>query len=411
MAILPYSQKYRDGFIVIRGFVKKKYKMLAVELEPTPYKVDLWNSFVASTLFDVHVLYSTERNYAPDAGHDYCEFPTPLFSFTVFKGGSVYEIFKSTVTYLYLIIRFHPDMVLISGYVDFLPLFAILSCVLTETRFAVHSDVFNNQFPDGRYRYIKLFVRKIIRMLIFRTATAILNCGKKGMASAAIAGCPETKIFDFPYVVDVERIRSDEPIQVPEQCRKDIVSGDIIILFSGRLIPRKGLRTLLQALSTLADINNWVLWIEGSGPLAAEYVSEANKLGIESRCRFLGFCQMSLHSWLLRNSDLVVVPSLRDSWGIVVDEGMQLGKTVITSDETGSGSDRICNGINGLVFSAGDQNQLSDHLRTLLTNPEMCETLADSAMHTAAKYSPRVNVHTIIQILRREKRATNASML
>ena len=290
----------------------------------------------------------------------------------------------------------------ISGYVDALPLLSIIACVLLRIKYAVHSDIFNNSLPNSRTDYIKQFARNLIRKLIFQTCTAMLTCGVRGRDSAIIAGCSKSKIYDFPYVVDSQRLHSDEPLAVPDVCRKDLESGKVIILFSGRLIQRKGLSTLLHAIATLADINNWTIWIEGDGPLLMKHVSEVGELGLEDSCRFLGFCQMSLHSWLLRNSNIVVVPSLRDSWGIVVDEGMQIGKVVVTSDGTGSGADRILNGANGLIFAAGNHLELSEHLRTLLTNPENRVALGNSAKHTAAQFGPEVNVCTMSRFLQLE---------
>jgi glycosyltransferase involved in cell wall biosynthesis len=228
----------------------------------------------------------------------------------------------------------------------------------------------------------------------------MLTCGIHGRNSAITAGCSESKIFDFPYVVDSKRILLDKPILIPVVCRQDVESGKDTIFFSGRMIQRKGLTTLIHAVAELVDINNWVLWIEGDGPLLANYIRETNQLMLKDRCRFLGFCQMSVHSWLLRNSDVVVVPSLRDSWGIVVDEGMQLGNAVVASDETGSGADRILINSSGLIFSAGNHHELSDLLRMLLVNPGKRVALGNSARLTGIRFSPKVNVMTIYRILR-----------
>ena len=377
----------------------QKLKLLVVDLEPAPYKVDLWNAFAASEWFDIQVLYTTERNWAPDSGHNFQELPRARFPSTVFRGKGASALLSSTIAFLSLLFRWQPDFVFISGYVGVLQLLSILACVFFRKKYAVHSDIFNNCPANSRGDYVKQCARNMIRKLIFRTCTAMLTCGRKGRESAIIAGCAESKIFDFPYVVDSQRLESDEPTHVPDVCRQDIESGNVIILFSGRIIPRKGLSTLIKAATALSDMSNWVFWIEGDGPLLANHVSEARGFGLEDRCRFLGFCQMTFHSWLLRNSDIVVVPSLRDSWGIVVDEGMQLGKTVVTSDGTGSGADRILNGANGLVFAAGNHHQLSDLLRMLLVNPEKRDTLGNAARQTAAKFGPKVNVRTFSRLL------------
>jgi glycosyltransferase involved in cell wall biosynthesis len=379
--------------------IADRHKLLVVDLEPAPYKIDLWNAFAASNIFDIKVLYSTAKNWAPDGCHDFQELAFERFSSRIFYGKGIKALFRSGLTLLFLLIRWRPDFVFISGYVDALPLLAIIACIPLRIKYAVHSDIFNNNPPHSRSDYFKHFVRNLLRKLIFQTCTAMLTCGIRGRDSAIVAGCRKNKIYDFPYVVDAQRLRSDKPSYIPDVCRKDLELGKVIILFSGRLIQRKGLATLINAVAVLAHINNWVLWIEGDGPLMSDYVTMVKKLGLTSNCRFLGFCQMSLHSWLLRNSNIVIVPSLRDPWGIVVDEGMQMGKAVIASDATGSGADRISNGENGLLFPAGNHLELARALRTLLTEPEKRMALGNLAKRTAIKYGPMVNVGTISNLL------------
>lgn len=396
------SCKDRLDHIVKEKVRTQKCKMLVVDLEPAPYKVDLWNAFVDSDSFDMYVLYTTAKNWAPDSGHNFQQLPPARFLSTTFRGQGAKSILVATFTFLSLLFRWHPNFVFISGYVHPLPLLSIIACILLRKKYAVHSDIFNNSPPYNPIDQVKQSVRNLIRKLIFRTCTAVLVCGILGRESAIIAGCSKRKIYDFPYAVDRQRLCSDEPTHVPDVCGKDVASGKVIILFSGRLIERKGLGTLIDAIAPLEAMNNWSLWVEGDGPLFEQYVHAVSALGLEDRCRILGFCQMSLHSWLLRNSDIVVVPSLRDSWGIVVDEGMQMGKAVVTSDRTGSGADRILHDTNGLVFKAGNHLELSDLVRTLLINPEKRIALGNSARLTSAMFGPKTNTRTIIGLLQLE---------
>lgn len=378
----------------------RRLKLLVVDLEPTPYKIDWWNAFARSERFDVRVLFTASKNWASDGGHDYHELPVAAFRFDVFSGKGIRSVLASTRMFFASLRRWKPGFVFISGYIGVLPLLSILVCACIKQRYAVHSDVFNNCPPQSPREWLKHLPRNLIRRLIFRSATAILVCGKRGYESAIVAGCNPTKVHDFPYAVDVQRIQSDEPEEVPAICRQDLQSGRVVLLFSGRMIPRKGLGTLLNAAVGLCDLDKWVLWIEGDGPQLRHYEEEAQRLGLAGRCRFLGFCQMSLHSWLLRNSDIVIVPSLRDSWGIVVDEGMQLGKAVVTSDATGSGADRIKNGIDGFVFAAGDEGQLLAVLRGLASDCQVRATIGNAARLSSTRFGTTQNVRAVLQALK-----------
>lgn len=101
------------------------------------------------------------------------------------------------------------------------------------------------------------------------------------------------------------------------------------------------------------------LVIEGEGPKRNEYEALAADFKIIDKCFFVGFRQMDEHIGLLSISDIVVVPSYYDPWGLVVHEGMLMAKPVIASDRVGAAIDRIEHEKNGFIFPAGDLYKLS----------------------------------------------------
>ena len=376
--------------------------LLAIDLEPTPYKIDLWNGFTSSKQFQVEVLYTHTKDRSVDAGHDYQELPKAhFFSRTLNSNGILgwWQTLFSTVQFL----REHPcDVVFIAGYIDIGPLVAIGYCSLLNKPFLVHSDIFNLSNPAAPLSLLKKIIRNALRHWIFKRALAILVCGKLGLQSALDAGCARDKVIDFPYVVDLQRILTDEPEKVPRVVLEDIAAskeesakeGHTIFYFSGRMITRKGLANLLAAFAQLrAPLKNgpWVLWIAGAGPLLGELKQQAQELGLSEHCRFLGFVQMRLHSYLLRNANVVVVPSLQDGWGIVVDEAMQVGKMVIASSGVGSSWDRIEHQETGLVFSKGDVRALGLCLSVALEEPQRMLELGSAAGQIAKDYGPKRN--------------------
>ena len=165
------------------------------------------------------------------------------------------------------------------------------------------------------------------------------------------------------------------------------------------MIARKGLLTLLQAVAKLTCALNWVLWIEGSGPEMEAIRRHVQALGLTDKCRLLGFCQYDLHSWLVRSADIVVVPSLEDSWGIVVDEGLQLGKAVISTHATGSAVDRIVDGKNGFIVPPGDVTALTVRLDQLLEDPALRASLGRQAISSVKNIRPSDNVDTLLRVI------------
>jgi glycosyltransferase involved in cell wall biosynthesis len=102
---------------------------------------------------------------------------------------------------------------------------------------------------------------------------------------------------------------------------------------------------------------------------------------------------------LIRSADIVVVPSLEDTWGIVVDEGLQLGKAVISSDATGSGYDRIIHGQNGFIFPAGNAHSLSSLLDTLIDDSNQRVNIGRLALSSNANIRPKDNLDLLLRLV------------
>lgn len=383
-------------------------RILVVDLEPTPYKIDLWNIFSASKNTELFVIYTEKKNWSPDGGHNYLKLPESRHESTVLEGKGIYGALRSALFVARKIFRSKAGLIYIAGYVGFATISAIVCSIILRRGFVVHADEFNNGRPQGKFGLLKWFLREILRKLVFKYGEAVLVCGRRGIETALMAGCKEEKILDFPYVIDVERMRMENPEAVPEACVGDLEKSVTTIFFSGRMIPRKGLQTLLAAFSGKAISKEWVLWVEGDGPELNRYKALAQEHGIQDHCRFLGFCQHDVHSWLIRSADIVVVPSLVDTWGIVVDEGIQLGKVVISSDATGSGYDRILNGSNGFIFPAGDSASLSNILIGLIDGENQGGQIGSLAMAGAKRVRPEDNLETLLKLIktRHEKRTS-----
>lgn len=374
-------------------------RILVVDLEPTPYKTDLWNTFSAAEGVDLFVIYTERKNWAPDGGHNYQKWPAKHHRSIIFDGKGTRGKLAAAYGVARQIVSRRTDLICIAGYVHLATVVALFCAILLGRRFVMHADEFNNDVPQGWLAQLKLLVREFLRRQIFKHGAAVLVCGKRGIESALKAGCVRDKVRDFPYVIDVERIKQDAPEDVPPGCAEDLSRGESIIFFSGRMIPRKGLETLLEALSNCTSDRSWRLWVEGDGPAFAHYQALAHTMGLTQRCRFLGFCQYDVHSWLIRHADIVVVPSFVDTWGIVVDEGIQLGKAVVSSDATGSGYDRIENGRNGYIFPAGDAQSLSQLLARLINDPALRARLGQQAIAGDKNFGPADNLATLQSLI------------
>jgi glycosyltransferase involved in cell wall biosynthesis len=374
-------------------------KLVAIELEPTPYKYDLWNEVHRIYNDKLIVIFTQSKNWSYDGGHDYKKLPNSQFIFKNYSGGKNLGELKNVIKIILNYLNIPNTYYLISGYSTLESLLLTLYLCVSGKKFIFVADSLNNNLPNGRFKIIKCVLRNILRKIIFKQSRAVLMCGKIGIQSAVVAKCPKNKIYDFPYVVDINRILKDNPENIPIRCLEDISSSKIIVFFSGRMIERKGLRYLLEAVSSLKRNKNLSVWIEGDGPKFEEYRELTFQLDIVNICFFLGFCQYDLHSWLLRESTIVVVPSTDDNWGIVVDEALQLGKPVISTSRTGSAIDRIINGVNGFIVDAKNSYELFEKLSLLIKYKDIRSTFRENAITKTKMILPKDNAKLINLLL------------
>lgn len=150
------------------------------------------------------------------------------------------------------------------------------------------------------------------------------------------------------------------------------------ILFVGRIVPEKGVLTLLKAFANiLKEFPNEKLQIVGEGLELATLKDFAKKNNLNS-VTFLGNKNRNELKEIYASSKFTVIPSeYLESYGNVILESLTFGKTVITSDLVGIKDEIVQNAI-GLTYPSKDQKQLEKHIITLLSNSELKKELENN---------------------------------
>ncbi len=149
-------------------------------------------------------------------------------------------------------------------------------------------------------------------------------------------------------------------------------NGKFIILYAGRLQFLKGTHHLIEAYNRIAT-NQTELWLCGN-------IHEEIKPWIQknSSIRHIPLQSAEKLRELYRQTDLFVLPSVQEAFGLVLLEAMACGIPVIASRNTG-GPDIIDHGQNGFLFDSGDIATLSKHIDYFLKNPEQTQRIGIAA--------------------------------
>ncbi|MCL2103047.1 MAG: glycosyltransferase [Syntrophorhabdaceae bacterium] len=151
--------------------------------------------------------------------------------------------------------------------------------------------------------------------------------------------------------------------------------GGPFLLFVGRLVPYKGLSTLVCA----ADRIPCRIAIVGAGPLEQELEKEIKAKGLSDRVLLLGEVE-DIRPYFLA-CEFFVLPSVSglEGFGIVQIEAMALGKPVVCSDLPTGVTYVNAHGETGLVFPVGDDAALAEACGRLLSDQEFRERLGKNA--------------------------------
>lgn len=142
------------------------------------------------------------------------------------------------------------------------------------------------------------------------------------------------------------------------------------------LDPAKGIHNLVEALHLLEKkgFANCELWIGGDGPARAPLEALAKRLGVDGRCRFLGLLKPAeVRDWM-RRCDVFVLPSLVETFGVVIGEAMACGKPVIATRCTGP--EFILTKENGLLVEIDSSRDLAAAMEQVLTGAVRYEAAA-----------------------------------
>ncbi len=163
------------------------------------------------------------------------------------------------------------------------------------------------------------------------------------------------------------------PFSAAFEGKKRTVTDAKEIIFVGRLVERKGVKYLVEAMSGLRDEIPHRLIIIGDGPEREALEKLTRDLNLEDRITFTGrISDGDLYRYYERCSFLVL-PAVYDKkgdiegLGVVLIEAMSYLKPVIASDAGGI-TDVVENGVNGLLVPPGDTQALARAIKTLATD-------------------------------------------
>lgn len=292
----------------------------------------------------------------------------------------------------------YDTVVLYTGYVCATFWIAMAAAKWRRARVLFGTDAYDLSPRDTKKW--KVWIKRKLWPRLFRLADVVLVVSSGGVALMRSLGIPEERITLVPFCVDNDWWikESDRVDRSAVRARWDIAEGAAIVLYCAKLQPWKRPLDLLRAFEQAGDPTAY-LFFAGDGAERRALESEARRLGMGSRVRFLGFVNQSGLPELYTASDVLVLPSEYEPFGLVVNESMLCRCPAIVSDRVGARFDLVKEGDTGYVFSCGDTNALARILKQALADLPRLHKMGAAARMRMVSWSHRDYAHALVEAI------------
>lgn len=240
---------------------------------------------------------------------------------------------------------------------------------------------------------LKRLAKQVFFLVLRNLVDGFLAIGRLNAEYYQSYGIGADRIFSVPYAVDNAffQQKAREASRERERWRSELglEPGRPIILYVSKLSEVKRGADLLEAYIRMSpdrvqEPTPYLLFI-GEGDQRQILEARARATNWTS-IKFLGFKNQTELPRYYDLCDVLVLPSVFEPWGLVINEVMNAGRAVVVSDQVGCGPDLVRRGENGEVFKAGDIAGLSLALYNLVSNQAKCRACGEKGLEIISKW-------------------------
>jgi glycosyltransferase involved in cell wall biosynthesis len=238
---------------------------------------------------------------------------------------------------------------------------------------------------------LKAALRRPVLGAYYRLLEGALAVGSANKAFYRAMGVPERRIFSMPYAVDNARFEAGARLSTAERTtvRRSLGVGDDhpILLYSAKFSRRKRPDDLLRAAAILrrAGAAFHVVMV-GSGELSVELKTLTRSLELDN-VHFAGFVNQAALPGIYAASDVFVLPSEIEPWGLAINEAMCAGLPIVISTATGCAEDLVRDEINGATFAPGDVERLAAVLSPMIEDSKLRKRMGAASREIVSNWS------------------------
>ncbi|MDP1725486.1 MAG: glycosyltransferase family 4 protein [Bacteroidota bacterium] len=255
---------------------------------------------------------------------------------------------------------------------------------MLNVMYAAKSKLFLLINDGGFVQTTQRYSQKLRWNLIGQKCFGAITPGETGKQYTTAWGFPAEKIYNSYLSPDMENFSSYRDSEQAKKDRNEIRIGlglndkDILVLCNSRLLDWKRIEDLAESIPFLSEgaKNRIFLLMIGNGP----YKGPLDLLQSLKHFRFKWIPAVSYEEIkkYYAASDLLVLPSEGDIWGLVINEALSMGKPVVCTDCIGA-SDLVKNGWNGFKVEKRNPKSFAESIEKLVLDDQLHQVMSSNA--------------------------------
>lgn len=283
---------------------------------------------------------------------------------------------------------FRPDIITLTGYYDPAQILLLLWAKKNGIRVVMQNESTAADHRQGGWK-------EQFKRWIFKQCDGFFCFGTQSANYLLQLGVRPDKILLRKNAVDNDALRSAYeqalPNRIRDQQRLGVQPNNFV--FVGRLIAFKNVQALLSAFADAqkqsGQAKNWGLILLGDGPEHGQLLQRASALGIADKVHFLPGRPWYQVPEVLALSNVLVLPSWSEPWGLVANEALACGLPVIVSNRCGCVPDLVKDEQNGFVFDPDMPAQLTSLLLRFINGKVDIKQMQETGQQSVIPYSPK----------------------
>lgn len=295
-----------------------------------------------------------------------------------------------------LLVRRRPDVILLPSYLPWSLLVNLLARAV-GSRTVMMNDTHAATAGTGR-------VASVVKRFVVRRFASAFVAGQPQLDYFGSLGVDPARMFVGYDVVDNDHFADGATAARADRERllRHYRLPERFVLSLGRLVAQKNLPVLIRAFAqSIAQFGPTVpnLVIVGEGPELHSLIALTRSVGLNvvnhhtadfvdpslpGSVHFHPYVNYREAPELMALADVLVLPSVNETWGLVVNESMSAGTCVVVSDAVGCVRDLCTDGETAIVFRSNHASSLADALQRIWLDPARRDEIIENARQRIA---------------------------